>query len=97
MCFLARYGVMEHGDPMPSCEGRLIRAHLIDKQELKRRGLNPDDPATWVMACGGPMGNGGHHGMFDGFRLRLPASALPERTAEYARHHGLEGRLRRFK
>lgn len=89
-CFLAAHGVIEHGDPMPPCDGRLIRAHLIPKQLLKREGLDHEDPRTWVLACGGPMGNGGHHGLLDaGRRLRLPRSAIPPLLEAYAKSHNL--------
>ncbi len=84
-CFLAEHGVMDHGDPMPPCSGQLIRAHLIPKQMLKRAGHDPMDWRSWVWACGGIMGNAGHHGMLDASRsLRLPRSAIPEVTEELA-------------
>jgi hypothetical protein len=93
-CYLATHGVYERGE-MPPCDGQLIRAHLVPRQLVKRefRGVQvvmgqtvtPDDiissPASYVMACGGPMGNGGHHGMFDQARtLRLPRAAVPAWT-----------------
>lgn len=80
---------------MPPCDGVLIRAHLIPRQLLKREGfeLYAESPATWVMACGGPMGNAGHHGMLDtGHRpLRLPRAAIPAAVLEMA--HELDALL----
>lgn len=97
-CFLAAHGFMEHGDPIPPCEGRLVRCHLLDKQELVRLGLDSDDPATWVWGCGGlDYGNAGHHGMFDHYRMNLPLEAVPKATIAYAIEHALESRLRRYK
>lgn len=89
-CFLAAHGVMEGGDKMPPCDGRLIAAHLIPRQLLKREGLDHGDPRTFVLACGGPTGCSGHHGAFDySRRLRLPRSALPPLLEAYAKAHGL--------
>lgn len=72
-CALARFSARP-------CEGRLVRVHLVPRQLLrrvKRRDLI-DDPRTWVWACGGPMGNGGHHGQLDQSRtLRFPRWAVP--------------------
>jgi hypothetical protein len=90
-CWLAKHGVMEHGDPMPPCAGELIRAHLIPRQVLNAELTRFDalqaihDPRSWVWACGGPMGNAGHHGMFDTGRiLRVPRTAIPSRTEMFA-------------
>lgn len=48
------------------------------------------DPAVWVWACGGPVGNGGHHGMLDHSRtLRVPLEDLPARTVQAAARMGL--------
>jgi hypothetical protein len=48
------------------------------------------DPRTWVLGCGGPMGNAGHHGMLDTARtLRLPRECIPTRTELFARELGL--------
>ena len=89
-CWLAQHGRMEHDDPMPPCEGRLIRAHLIPQWLLHREGLEAGDPATYVMACGGLTGLTGHHGMFDVSRkLRVPLNALPEETKQFAIEHEL--------
>jgi len=48
-----------------------------------------DDPRCWVPCCGGPTGIGGHHGQFDGLRLRLPRESLPLAVVEYAAELGL--------
>jgi hypothetical protein len=102
-CFLADVGVHQGGE-MPPCDGRLVRCHLIKRQVLTRaarsRGVDPDawiaDERTWVPGCGGPMGNGGHHGMLDQTRtLRLPAEHLPPGLVEFAREAGLEWYLTR--
>lgn len=47
--------------------------------------------ATWVPGCGGPMGNGGHHGMFkpDGSRP-VPREVLPPAVEAFARELELE-------
>ncbi len=126
-CFLARHGVMENGDPMTPCEGRLVKAHIFPRSLLKRRfphgamchgargawskwesAPTPkrrpvgkghrfvslaaliEDSRTWVWACGGLMGNAGHHGELDfSRRLRVPFDALPEGTLEFAREFEL--------
>lgn len=70
-----------------------MRAHLIPRQLLKRHGHAKfvEDPRTYVLACGGLMGPGGHHGMLDHSRtLRVPRTALPEGTEEIAAELGLE-------
>jgi len=69
-CFLARFSDRR-------CEGRLVRAHLYEKQALRRRGCDPWDERSWVWACGGPTGLGGHHGLFDAHRLVVPPEELP--------------------
>jgi len=91
ICWLGAFGQMEHGDPMPPCSGPLIRAHLIPKQTLKREHADPMDPRSWVWACGGIAGNGGHHGALDHSRsLRLPRGSLPPGVEELAAEIGLE-------
>lgn len=100
-CFLAEHGVWEHG-PMPSCDGKLIRAHLLPRRLLLRE-LKPvaavaaiDDPRSWVMACGGPIGCSGHHGAFDwSRRLRLPRMVVPAATEALAVELGLDWWLTR--
>ena len=77
-CFFA--GLPDAGP----CDGRLVKAHLIPRQFLKRE-LNAgpkviNDPRTWVWCCGGPVGVGGHHGRFDARGcdpLRIPRHRLP--------------------
>jgi hypothetical protein len=90
-CWLAQFS--EH-----PCDGRLIRAHLIPKQRVKRelRGYGPAklaevlwDTRCWIPACGGMMGNAGHHGAFDQRQLYVPRWALPAGVEEYALEHGL--------
>lgn len=89
-CWLAAHGRMEDGGPMPSCNGGLVRVHLIPKQLLKREHLPKFDSRTYVYACGGPMGNGGHHGMLDQSRtLRVRFEDLPDRLLNFAEQHGL--------
>jgi hypothetical protein len=78
------------------CDGALVRAHLIKRQVLvKEIPLRANDaiadPRSWVPACGGPMGNGGHHGMLDHSRtLRIPIDKLPPGLWELCSEHGLE-------
>jgi hypothetical protein len=87
---------MEGGDSMPPCDGSLVRVHLIPKQLLKREHLPKFDPRTYVYACGGPMGNGGHHGMLDqGRRLRIRFEDLPVKVVEFAEQHNLTWWLER--
>jgi hypothetical protein len=67
------------------CSGQLIRAHLVKRQVLRREGHQPaiNDPRSWIPVCGGPQGNGGHHGMLDNSRtLRLTRDDLPEGFVE---------------
>lgn len=42
-----------------------------------------DDRRTWVHGCGGAMGNGGHHAEFDGYKLKVPYSAIPPETIAF--------------
>jgi len=100
-CFLAQHGVYERGD-MPPCSGRLIRCHLLPRQLILRSvpaedsGMVIGDWRTWVPACGGPQGNGGHHGMLDTSRtIRLPYEALPPALVTYATELGLDWYLER--
>jgi hypothetical protein len=90
-CYLALHGIYERG-PMPPCEGRLIMAHLIPRQLLKREGGRWAivDARSWVWACGGITGCSGHHGAFDSAKtIRLPREALPDGTEELAALLGL--------
>lgn len=80
------------------CDGQLVRCHLLPKQLLKREGHRAAaaDERSWVWGCGGPMGNGGHHGMLDHSRtLRVPLAALPTGTVELAAELGLTWWLER--
>ena len=92
VCWLGLFGVMENGDPMPACDGRLVRVHLVPKQQLRKAGCyDVWDRRAWVWACGGETGIGGHHGRLDHSRtLRLPRTAIPELTEELAAELGLE-------
>jgi hypothetical protein len=93
-CFLAKHGVMENDEPMPPCDGLLVRVHLIPQQQIKAKLGSVDkferfdivwDPAVWVWACGGLTGIGGHHGLFDhSRRLRLSRDVIPQRTELFA-------------
>jgi len=90
MCFLGLFGRLEHDDPMPACDGRLVRCHLIPKQTIRGAGGDVWDRRAWVWGCGGPTGVGGHHGMLDQSRkLRLPRSAIPAGVEELALELGL--------
>jgi hypothetical protein len=91
------------------CYGPLIRAHLIPRQQIRRasRSLGNqkdgsveraliNDPRSFVMACGGLSGLGGHHGELDMLRLSPPRSSLPHGTEELATELGLEWLLDRM-
>lgn len=84
-------------EPGP-CDGRLVRAHLI-KQQTIRREVGPEhvwDDRVWIPVCGGPTGVGGHHGQLDFSRsLRIPRDALPVMVEEFAAEHGLTWWLER--
>lgn len=91
-CFLAGFATTP-------CEGRLIRAHLVPKQLIRREcgSLSPkgwrfiaDDPRCWVWACGGITGCSAHHGAFDVARtIRIPRSGLPPELELFAAEFGL--------
>lgn len=84
-CFLARFSTRP-------CDGRLVKAHLLPRQLLRRQG-HPDaidDPRSYVWACGGPCGCSAHHGAFDVARtLRVPRAAIPAGVEELAAELGL--------
>lgn len=95
-CWFAR----ELGLPAGSCDGELVRAHLLPKEkirrEIARRPMPPAlrretvwDPRLLVPACGGPMGNGGHHGQFDSWALSVPREKVPAGLVQWAEEHGL--------
>jgi hypothetical protein len=95
-CWLALNGHDERGRRLPPCDGDPVHAHLIKKQVLLRElpaehsAAAYEDPRIVVVACGGPMGNGGHHGMLDQSKhLRIPRGRLPLELEEFAREHGL--------
>lgn len=91
-CWLAWHAHMEHGDPVPPCQGPLVRVHLIPRQLLRREHLPQLDPRTYVYACGGITGGpGGHHGMLDqgNRRLRIRYEDLPPKLIEFAEEHNL--------
>lgn len=90
ICWLGAFGEMEHGDPVPKCDGRLVRCHLITKQVIERAGGKVWDRRAWVWGCGGPTGIAGHHGMLDSSRtLHIPRQFLPAGTEELALELGL--------
>jgi hypothetical protein len=87
-CWLARFA-------STPCDGGLVRCHLLPRQLLRRelksrwRAVAADE-RSWVFGCGGPMGNGGHHGELDQARtLRVPREALPPGLVELAGELGL--------
>lgn len=59
-----------------------------------RRALQ-DDPRASVYGCGGMVGLGGHHGAYDGHKLRVSYSRLPPGARQYARELGLDWWLRK--
>lgn len=91
-CWLAQFS-------STTCEGRLIVAHILPRQLLKREG-HPEavhDPRASVPACGGITGCSGHHGRLDGYQLTVPRTALPGGTEALAHELGLGWYLdRRF-
>lgn len=86
-CWLARF-------TDTPCEGRLVRTHLLDKQVLKKAGIDPWDERSWVLSCGGlGHGNEAHHGDLDSGKLKVPRSELPKCVEELAAEIGAERRL----
>jgi hypothetical protein len=96
-CFFAAHAYTDSPEPMPPCEGPLVRCHLIPQQLLRRTPqyqaitLRPMrhwflyDERSWVWGCGGAMGIGGHHHMFDcSKRIRLARCSIPAGTEELA-------------
>jgi hypothetical protein len=97
-CYLFHRGHREDGRPMTECNGRLVEAHLLPKQLLKRHGVTElYAVGSWVWACGGPdYGADGHHGEFDSSRtLRLARFQIPDLTERFAKQYGLEWYLDR--
>ena len=76
------------------CDGRLIRAHLVPQQLLRRElGVEgrraAEDERSWVWCCGGMTGLGGHHGLIDVRArvhdpLRIERRWLPPAVEEFA-------------
>jgi hypothetical protein len=68
------------------------KAHPVENPAWERRDLFAlqTDRRCWVYGCGGPMGQGGHHGAFkpDGPRP-VPRGRLPEGLEEFAAELGL--------
>lgn len=92
-CFLAAF-------TDTPCAGRLIKAHLIPQQRIKRefpKGHNGvsltallNDSRSYVLACGGIIGNSGHHGELDYSRkIRIPLDQIPDGTKTFAQELGL--------
>lgn len=74
------------------CDGRLVCAHLIPRQLLKREGFSAyiHDSRSFVPCCGGITGCSGHHGMLDHSRkLRIPRDKLPPAVEDFAAELGL--------
>lgn len=80
----------------------------VSALDLRRKGIAWDDtarelsleqlrkhPALWEPGCGGPMGQGGHHGQFDGYRLLVPRSRVSQRTVTFIHELGLGARWER--
>ena len=83
ICFLAQFA------PEQPCNGRLVKVHLIPRHLMLKERL-PDSYRTWVWACGGIMGNAGHHGQLDHSRtLKVPRHMLPAEVEAYAEEHGI--------
>lgn len=75
------------------CLGRLRRGHLCPKRILRQHGHERAvwDDRAWVWMCGGEgHGNTGHHGDFDGLRLRVPANMLPSDFREMMGEIGMD-------
>jgi hypothetical protein len=87
------------------CEGRLVKAHLVPKQTLKRElhldktfpnPLTPIwDSRCWRWMCGGwGYGSSGHHGAYDAYQIRL--HAWPEDFLEFLREYDIEWMADRY-
>lgn len=86
-CFLRQFSTKP-------CYGRLVRAHLIPQQTLKKEIAYVNtailwDERVWAWACGGVVGDGGHHGELDQKKIIIPYLDLPFTLLEYAHEHGL--------
>ena len=64
-----------------------------DQHDLPFRSLDDliADERSWVAMCGGPQGNGGHHGMAppDGWHLPIHFEELPDGFIEFLTEIGL--------
>jgi hypothetical protein len=92
-CFFAHLG---------GCEGRLVKAHLVPKQTIRRElvhrkpkalYVDPEeivwDSRCWRWMCGGwGYGSSGHHGAYDAYQIRL--HAWPEDFLEFLREYDIE-------
>jgi len=47
------------------------------------------DPRSYVWACGGAMGNSGHHGMLDNYQIHVLRQHIPRETEEYCEQLGI--------
>jgi hypothetical protein len=107
-CHLISQQAMRHAFPKGAVkvDGRWLRprdvpANLEDWAPIVRTLKQlQDDERSWVPGCGGLVGLAGHHGRVDTAphertRLRVPRSAIPADTEEYAIELGLEGWLAR--
>lgn len=97
-CFLAAFArtacsgqlVRAHLIPKRLLKQAWAETHHEDLRNGQRRltGKQADliwDERSWVWACGGPMGNAGHHGELDHARsLRISRAALPPAVEELA-------------
>lgn len=61
-----------------------------DNLDLRSVKEMQEDERCWVPMCGGMVGIGGHHGLFDGHRLSLDRRELPEALEEFAAETGLD-------
>lgn len=60
----------------------LRRDHILydDSARVMDLATLETHPALWRWGCGGAMGQGGHHGMFDGYKLTVPRAEVPFET-----------------
>lgn len=54
----------------------------VTVRSMSLSALQKDERLT-VIGCGGPMGQGGHHGEFDGYALKVPYAKLPPETIAF--------------
>lgn len=91
VCWLAQFSEAP-------CEGvppfNMCKAHLVDKQVLKRKGHDPWDDRAWRWSCGGPWPHlAGHHGMLDNRKLCIPRHRLSPELEELCEQLNLSGWL----